>query len=692
MLDREDFPYIARDVSWLHFNARVLQEAADERVPLLERLKFLAIYSANLDEFFRVRVASLRSFKQLRKKADLRFPDKPKKSLKVIRRLVADQQEQFGQIFREELLPALAEEGIYLRASEEYSEAQERFVQDYFHEQVAPLLDVQPILNLKETYFQNKALYLLFSPFGSSRYPEDLYSVNIPSGQLPRFVNLPGYEYPHELTFLDDILRSRLDRVAGFPTRCHGAIKLSRDAELSVEEEYDQELVTKIRKALAERDLGLPTRFLYDSSAPDEVIQALRKHLGLKKDDLIPGARYHNFHDFFAFPNPASKASLKDEPMPPLPHPVLEYAPALLPAVELRDQILHFPYQQYRYVIELLAEVVADPSVTHLKITLYRVARRSALADMLCRAARAGKAVVVLMEAKARFDEANNLYWGSQLEQAGATVYYSYPGLKVHAKTMLIRRSGDRPDLAYLGTGNFNEKTARLYGDHALLTADHRLTADLAQVFDFLEKKTAAPRLGHLLVSPFTLRDRFAALLDTEIERARAGQEAYVILKMNSLEDKRMIAKLYEADQAGVRVQLIVRGICGLVPGLKDWSQHIEAISILDRFLEHARVFIFGNGGEERMYLGSADWMTRNLDRRVEVAFPVFDAQVYREVRHLIDLQLKDNQKARYHSPDFDNPYRRRRDGQPPVRAQTDTYAYLMSRLPAGRIVPEPGS
>jgi polyphosphate kinase len=614
------------------------------------------------------------------------------KILKVICRLVSDQQEQFGQIFREELLPALAEEGIYLRASEEYSDAQKRFVQDFFREQVAPLLEVQPVAKLKETYFQNKALYLLFSAYGSSRYPEDLYSVNIPSERLSRFVNLPGFEYPHEFTFLDDIVRCQLDRYAGFPTHCHGAIKLSRDAELSVDEEYDQELVARIHETLEERDLGLPTRFLYDSSASAEVIQALRKHLGLKKDDLIPGARYHNFHDFFAFPNPTPKTFLKDEPMPPLPHPVLEYASALLPAVEAGDHILHFPYQQHRYVIELLEEAVADPSVTHLKITLYRMARRSALADALCRAARAGKAVVVLMEAKARFDEANNLYWGSQLERAGATVYYSYPGLKVHAKTLLIRRSGDRPDLAYFGTGNFNEKTARLYGDHALLTADPRLTAELAQVFDFLEKKTEAPRFSHLFVSPFTLRDRFTALVDAEIERARSGQEAYMILKMNSLEDKRMIAKLYEADRTGVRVQLIVRGICGLVPGLKGWSERIEAVSILDRFLEHARVFIFGNGGEECMYLGSADWMIRNLDRRVEVAFPIFDAEVQREIRHLIDLQLKDNQKARCHSPDFDNAYRRPREGEPPVRAQADTYSYLRSRLPAGQIVPETGS
>jgi len=685
MPDHENFPYTARDESWLYFNARVLQEAADERVPLLERLKFLAIYSSNLDEFFRVRVASLRSFKQLRKKAKLEFPVKPKKTLKTIRRLVAEQQEQFGQLFRQELLPALAEEGIFLRAPEEYSPSQQLFVQDFFREEVAGRLEVKPIGALEETYFQNKALYLIFSRFGSARHPEDLFSVNIPSGQLPRFIRLPAQEYPYEFTFLDDILRCQLDQHVGFPTQCYGSIKLSRDAELSVEEEYDQELVAKIREALEERDLGLPTRFLYDSAAPPEVIQVLRKHLGLKKDDLIPGARYHNFHDFFTFPNPTGKDHFLDDPMPPLPHPVLQKAPRLIEAIEEKDQVLHFPYQRYQYVIQLLEEAVADPTVTHLQITLYRVAKKSALAEKLLAAARAGKEVVVLMEAKARFDEANNMHWGGELEKAGAKVYYSYPGLKVHAKIMLIRRQAGKPDLAFLGTGNFNEKTARLYGDHALLTADPRLTTEMAQVFEFLEKKRDRVDPEYLLVSPFTLRKHFTDWIDAEIDRARAGQEAYIMLKMNSLEDKRMIAKLYEASRAGVQVRLIVRGICGLVPGLSGWSENIQAISILDRFLEHARVFIFGNGGQERFYLGSADWMTRNLDRRVEVAFPILDPDVRHEIRCILDLQWKDNQKARRHTATYDNPYRRPVDGEPPVRAQTDTYAFLRSRLPVSQ-------
>ena len=671
---------VKRDTSWLSFNHRVLQEAMDKSVPLYERIKFLAIYSSNLDEFYRVRVASLRSFKMLKKKTrkELDLDVKPKKELKHIRKIVQEQQEAIGRVFLESIIPELEKAGVHLINDEAFSDSQREFAKRYFFEKVYPCLNpviIEP--GAEWPFLQNKGLYFVVDLEGEGR----LAFLGIPTDDLPRFLELPSEEEgQYFVTFLDDVIRYNLPAFLGEAVLGAYAIKVSRDAELYIEDEYSGDLVGKIRDSLEERNIGLPTRFLFDSSMPEEVLALLKEHLALSKHDIIPGARYHNFNDFFGFPNPTGEADLHDEPLAPLPHPELEQASSLIDYFKMQDAVLHFPYQKYDYIPQLIREAAEDPTVTGLKITLYRVASKSAVVEGLLKALENGKKVTAFIEAKARFDEASNLYWGDELEKAGAKVLYSYPGIKVHTKLLLVNRLEDNEQkrIAYLGTGNFNEKTARLYCDHALITADPRLANEVGQVFDLLERKIIMPKCKHMLVSPFTTRSGFEALLKQEIKNAEAGKEAYAILKMNSLEDPGMIEKIYEASQAGVKIKLIVRGICCAVPGIEGLSEKIEIISIVDRFLEHARVYIFANGGEERLYLASADWMTRNLDRRVEVVFPVYDEKVSGEIRHIVDLQMKDNTKARVINEEQNNAYHY--SGGEPVRAQVAIYNWLAER------------
>lgn len=679
-MEKETPKYISRDISWLSFNHRVLQEAQDFSVPLLERLKFLAIYSSNLDEFFRVRVASLRSFKELRKPTRKALRIKPKKELKIIRKIVQEQQETFGQVFRLDILPSLRRLGIHLIKQEEFSKKQQTFSHQYFFDKVYPLVKCTFIKNGKKTPFlKNKQLYFVVG-FAEE---EKLGLIEIPSQELSRFVTFPTDGAPYYITFLDDIIRNHCQEWFDQPITSINAIKMSRDAEMYIEDEYTGDLLEKIKQGLKERNVGLPTRFLYDSAMPVEVLKQLKKIFKLNKNDLIPGARYHNFNDFFSFPDPTHNKELHYEPLPPLPHPTFEGATSLLAVIKQKDQLLHFPYQKYDYVPALIREAASDPAVVSVKATLYRVAADSDVVTALMKACKQGKEVVAFIEAKARFDEASNLFWGNQLEKAGAKVFYSYPGIKVHTKLLLIDRIEDdkRKHYAYLGTGNFNEKTARIYCDHALLTAKQKIGKEVNQVFDLLERKILVPNVKHLLVAPFNLRQTFEKLIQQEIKLAKAGKKAYMILKMNSLENSLMIDHLYKASQAGVKIQLIVRGICCLKPGVKGLSENIEVISIVDRFLEHARVYIFGNNGTEKMYVASADWMTRNLYRRVEVAFPILEESLFQEIRQIVDLQLADNTKARVIDAEQTNAYKKVKNGAPTRRAQVDIYQFCKAKL-----------
>jgi polyphosphate kinase len=484
---------------------------------------------------------------------------------------------------------------------------------------------------------------------------------------------------PRVALFLDDVVRVGLPEV--FPQYDVGeafAVKLSRDADLYVDDEYSGDLVEKIRAGLARRSLGVPSRFLYDPRTPYGTVTLLKRRLKLDDEDIVGGGAYHNLSDLFALTRPDDPA-LSYPPMPPIGHPELEAAPSILDAVRERDRIIHLPYQDYEPVLRFLDEAAADPAVEDLSATLYRVAKDSRVVDALCRAAEAGKRVTAFVEVKARFDEEQNLENAERMTAAGVRVHYSMPAIKVHAKMLLAgRREGDRlVDYAALATGNFNEKTSRIYADHVLLTADERLTADVREVFRFLSGEIEAPDTRHLLVAPFTLRSSLFALVDREIDRARGGDPGALILKMNSLEDEEAVEKLYDAAGAGVDIEMIVRGICRLVPGVAGWSESIRVRSIVDRYLEHARIFLFHDGGADYLYLASADWMRRNLRRRVEVAFPLYDPEVREEVLALLEMQLDDDSRARVIDAEQSNAYVEPRGNR---RAQVDAYDYLALR------------
>ncbi|MBK6621644.1 MAG: polyphosphate kinase 1 [Saprospirales bacterium] len=670
--------FFERDLSWLSFNHRVLQEARDSRAPLYERLKFLAIYSSNLDEFYRVRVASLRSFKKLRRKTRKQYHIRPRKTLAQVRKVVDRQQLLFGKTFREEILPDLSRKGINIVDESQYDEKQQAFAREFFDRQLTSL--VQPIYLEAATrapFLKNRALYFVGKTVDDSNLAVLL---EIPSDSTGRFVTLPSQDGGHFYTFLDDIIRYNLER--HLPGVIKGevfSIKLSRDAELYIDDELSGNLIEKIKLGLEERASGLPTRFLYDSSMPNSLLKRLMLVFQLKSGDLIPGARYHNFSDFFQFPEPPGIPGLRDEPWTALPHPVLQGAPSIFDVVKKKDQLLHYPYHSFEYVEAWIREAADKNNVESIKISFYRIADQSGIAKALLYALEKGKQVVVFVEAKARFDEEANIYWGQRLQEAGARIIYSIPNLKVHAKIMLIGAKAKRGPLyyAYLSTGNFNEKTARVYTDQALMTADPRITEEVAQLFSFLEGVIPGPEFQSMLVAPFTLRSRLTALVDREIHHAQMGREAYMILKMNSLEDQDMIEKLYEASAAGVRIYLIIRGICCLIPGVEGMSERISAISIVDRYLEHSRIFLFGNSGQEEIYLSSADWMTRNLDHRIETAFPVYDTGLFRQLRQLLEIQLAGNFKARILDARQENHFVQREPHQPLVRAQLAFYEYL---------------
>lgn len=673
---------IKRDTSWLHFNRRVLQEAADPRVPLYERIKFLAIYSSNLDEFYRVRVASLRQFKKL-KKEDRKelFDFKPKKELKAIRAMVREQQGIFGEIFQKEILPQLKGENIHLIHGSEMTKKQTAFAADYFDKNIKPHLQLHWLPEKDDDttqlpFLKSGQLCLAVNlNEEEAREAKEVALVPIPAKKLPRFIVLPSPANDpngYYVIFLDSIIRANLSRWIDRKVEFGYSFKLSRDAELYIENEFDGELHRMIEAQLSTREDGLPTRFLYDRTMPNWIRKRLKNVLGLSKFDMIPGARYHNFMDFFGFPMPPKREDLAYPAYPPLPHPRLEHEDSIMESMDASDLLLSFPYQQYDYVPRLIREAADHQEVTKIRITLYRVAGKSAVVKELLYALTQGKKVEAFVETKARFDEASNLYWGKELEEAGAYVRYSFPAVKVHTKLLHIlqeRPDGETVHYSYVGTGNFNEKTAKLYTDHALLTTRPRIGKDVAQVFQLLRGNLILPDCKKLLVAPFTMHTRFIELIDAEIARAKAGQTAYLFLKMNSLEEENMIRKIREAAAAGVQVRMIVRGICRLVPTAKE---NIEIISIIDRFLEHARIYIFGGGDVEKVFIGSADMMERNLHRRVEVITPIEDQLLRLELRRVMDMQWRENQKARIISAEQLNEYREAGE----FRAQEDIYQY----------------
>jgi len=684
------YPTTNREISWLQFNARVLQEARDKRNPLMERIKFLAIFSSNLDEFFRVRVASLRGLLTLKKTTSKKLSLDPEKLLKKIYKIVTHQQDVFQSTFTNEIKKELAENNVFVVNEKELDEKQAEFVRGYFKDNVLPL--IHPYFISKQNqdpFLQSRSIYQVIElreksevVKGETTIAAELqYAIiEIPSKELPRFIVLPKDGKKQFVIFLDDIVRYSLREL--FPRYEVGngySIKLVRDAELYIDDEFQGDLLTKIEQGLRNRKRGIPCRFLYDPEMPEACLAMLAKFLRMQKDDLMPGGRYHNFIDFFTFPNLIGP-SLENKPQPPLHIKELGEAKRLHTLIRQKDILLHYPYISFDYVLRFLQEAATDAKVLAIKITLYRVANQSRVVEALKLAAKNGKDVTAFVEVKARFDEESNLYWAGELERAGVNVLYSFPGLKVHCKLCIVTRleNNVKKRYTYMATGNFNEKTSELYTDYGLFTTNDIITKEVNEVFKILDRKERSLGFKKLLVAPFTLRKKLLKMIDNEIANAKAGKKAYVIAKLNSLEDPLMVQKLYQASRAGVKIQLLVRGICCLIPGNDEYSKNIKVFSIVDRYLEHARVYIFANGGDESIFMGSADWMVRNLSHRIEVAFPIYDEALKDEVRKCIGIQLADNQKARLLVKGKVNRYRRQQSE--PLRSQVEQYKYYKKK------------
>ena len=674
--------YFDRDLSWLSFNDRVLQEAKDPDVPLLERIKFLAIYSNNLDEFYRVRVASLRSLGKLKKTYRAALDVPPEKRVERINAKALAQQKEFGSLFREELLPALERSGIRILQPEGLSAVQKRFVQTYFKEKVSPLIFTAAMRTGNAPFIEDRKLYFACRLRTKGKSKERVVLVNIPSDELGRFIALPATKGRTDMIFLDDAIRVNLGELfTGHKVVASHAIKLSRDAELYLEDEFVGNVKDKVRKSLRKRSTGVPSRFLYDSSMPAATLEALRTLLALTKPDLVPGGRYHNFSDLLQLPL-KGYPKLHDPQWPAVPDNISKNGMNTFAALRKGDLFWHFPYHDFGNVVNWLQRAAKDRQVRHIYITLYRVAYGSEVCEALVDALHRGKQVTVFVEVQARFDERSNLFWGEALEKAGATVRYSYAHVKVHCKLCLIERMENRRTVryAYLGTGNFNEQSSKIYADMAILTRRVAITREVSAVFEHLMDRSNRPALDHLLLAPLSMRSGLEAMVDKEIETALLGRKAEILLKLNSLEDRAMIRKLYDASEAGVTVRLIIRGICCLVPGVKGYSEGVEVISIVDRYLEHTRVFMFHSGGKPKVFLSSADWMGRNLDRRIEVAFPIDDPAIRSAVMDLMEIQWNDSVKARLIDQGQTNPYVLTPKGQKKVRAQKATWRYLQRR------------
>ena len=676
-----------KEISWLSFNARVLQEAADSSVPLLERLKFLGIFSSNMDEFFRVRVATLRRLSDIGKKAKKLVGHDPRKVLKKIGEISVAQYKLFDSVY-EEILRGLAKERVFIIDEKKLTPEQAEFVKSYFRREVRSKL--MPIMLDQTSTFptlRDDAIYLAICFPRDPKSPKNRYAlIEVPGKGLSRFLMLPSIGGDQYIVLLDDIIRYCLPDIFSLfslpdiSTFEAYTIKVTRDAELDIDNDLSESYVRKISKSVKRRKQGNPVRFVYDANIAQPLLDFLTKKLRLTEEDTrIPGSKYHNFKDFVNFPE-VGPSNLRFEPGTLVPVKRLDPAKSVLAAMAKNDILLHFAYQSFDHVLALLREVAIDPNVSSIKITLYRIARDSGVVNALINAVRNGKDVTAVVELQARFDEEANILLSTRLQEEGVRVIYGVPGLKVHGKLCLIARKQKGREVLYacLGTGNFNEDTSPIYSDHCLLTSDKRLTDEIASVFDFFENKYRFRDYKHLMVSPFNARKKFTKLIRTEIRNARKGKESYIIAKLNNLADPDIMRLLYQASSAGVKVQLNVRGMFSLVPGIPGLSENIEAIGIVDRFLEHSRMMVFCNGGSPKYFLSSSDWMTRNLDGRVEVTFPIYDVSIQEELRSFLDIQWNDNVKARILDEKLANTYR---EATSPgrIRAQGDIYELLMN-------------
>ena len=676
---------INREISWLQFNERVLQEAADPATPLAERMKFLGIYSNNLDEFFRVRVATVNRMISMEKGV---FRDKnlnPRKTLREINRITKEQQKEFQRIYNS-VIQELALNNIFVINDHDLSPEHGQFVEQYFREHVRPYLFPIILSNLKATSLHDHSLYLAVVLQVKGKPAQEKYAlVEVPVNTLSRFLILPPQGDKKYIILLDDVIRhcmGEIFSVFGFNSYKAYAIKFTRDAELDIDNDVSKSFIELMTEGLKQREVAPPVRFVYDRHMPERLLKQLLTKLNINQSDTITaGGRYHNFKDFVNFPN-IGTTDLVFQHMPPLEHQGLRSTQSILAGIKERDYLVHYPYQSFDYLIDLLREASLDPQVRAIKMTLYRVASKSTVVNALINAARNGKEVTAFLEVQARFDEEANIYWAEKMQEEGVRVIQSIPGYKVHAKLLLIRRKEGVRNVYYagIGTGNFNETTARVYTDISILTSAKEIAAEVNSVFHLFESIYNAPRFSKLIVAPFHMRNQYLKLLSNEIKNANAGKDAWVILKLNNLTDTKIIKKLYEAAEAGVKIKLIVRGICTLNPHLPNLGGNIEAITIVGRFLEHSRVMVFANDGKELYYISSSDWMERNFDGRIEVACPVYDRELQRELMTLLQIQLRDNTKARHISATRPNQYVK---GNPNMKlnSQVETYKFFKDKI-----------
>jgi len=676
---------VNREVSWLQFNERVLQEARDESTPLLERLKFLGIFSNNRDEFFRVRVATHTRMLNVGN-IDLSLKVSPGEILKQIKEIVAEQEKIFTQTY-EEIVEKLAGENIFIIREDQLSEKQAEYVTGYFHNEVRTLLFPIMLDNLDDpTSLEDKSIYLAVHLQSTTEPDREEFSiVKVPSPPLSRFLILPEEEGKIYIMLLEDVIRHGLPFVFslfGYDKYDAYTIKITRDAELDIDNDVQKSFLEILSESVKQREWGTPVRFVFDRSIPDHFLRKIRIKLHLSPDDRQRGGgRYHNFKDFMGFPK-VGPASLVYPASPPLLHKDIRPYQSIFEVIKAKDIMLHYPYQSFHYIVDLLREASIDPSVRSIKMTFYRAASNSNAMNALMNAARNGKSVTVFLELQARFDEEANIFWAEKLQNTGVKILPTIPGMKVHSKLILIRRKENMKNVFYanISTGNFNESTAKVYADDSLLTANQDIATDVYKVFQMLETRYHIPKFKAIVVSPFHTREFFINKINREIRNAKAGKEAWMIIKLNSLVDRKIVRKLYDASIAGVKITIIARGICILIPGLPGISENIEAYSIVDKFLEHSRVYIFCNEGKKEFYIGSADWMQRNFDHRIEVTTPILDNEIQQELWDIIQIQISDNCKTRLLGKDNINEYRKTDDGKK-VRAQFKIYEYFKNQL-----------
>ncbi|MFM2283522.1 MAG: polyphosphate kinase 1 [Bacteroidota bacterium] len=675
-------PIINRELSWLSFNERVLQEAESPDVPLLERLKFLGIYSNNLDEFFRVRVATLKRMLDFDRKAKAELGFSPSKILDAIQTKLKVLQKKYNKVY-ENIILELEKENIYFLNETQLDKEQGAFVKKYFQENVR--LEIFPIMLDKAKEFPtllDSSIYLSVR-FSKNKSKTHHYAlIEVPTATISRFLVLPAKKDKQYVMFLDDVIRYNLKdifQIYDFDKIEAYTIKFTRDAELDVDNDVSLTFMESMEVSLKKRKSGEALRFVYDAQMPKDFQNYLIKKMDLDSNtQLFAGARYHNFKDFMRFPT-LGKTHLLNPEQQHIPHPDLVKTRSILAKIKSKDILLYYPYHSFDYFLDLLREAAIDPDVSHIRCTLYRVSSNSHVIKSLITALHNGKDVTVFIELRARFDEEANIDWATKLRDEGARVITGIAGLKVHSKLCLItrREKGEKIYYGCIGTGNFHEKTARVYTDAMLMTANQHIMKEARQIFTFFDKNYSVPKMSKLLVAPFSLRFKLNQLINREIRFAKAGKPAAIFLKLNNLVDEEMVLKLYQASKAGVKIRLIVRGICSLVPGIKDISENIEAISIVDKYLEHNRVFMFHNAGMPEVYIGSADLMTRNLDHRIEVVVPILDEKIKKQLSDIMELQWKDNVKARVFDDIQSNTFRKKHGQALSHRSQDTVFDYL---------------